>query len=163
MNVAWGSIAGGIAFAILFLFVIALWLGVIAFWILAIVDIARRPEWQFRLAGQEKVLWLLLTIFVGVIAFVYWFVIRKKVVAVEQAAAAGMIAPWQMAPGGWSAGAGSSWVPPGWHPDPSGTHHLRYWDGLRWTEHVSDPASDVPTASTAPPPPDPVSPVRAPD
>ncbi len=25
----------------------------------------------------------------------------------------------------------------GWHPDPSGRHALRYWDGSRWTSHVS--------------------------
>lgn len=25
-----------------------------------------------------------------------------------------------------------------WHPDPSGKHELRYWDGSVWTEHVSD-------------------------
>lgn len=25
----------------------------------------------------------------------------------------------------------------GWHPDPSGRYQLRYWDGTRWTEHVS--------------------------
>ena len=28
--------------------------------------------------------------------------------------------------------------PPGWHPDPGGRHQYRYWDGSRWTEHVSD-------------------------
>ena len=27
---------------------------------------------------------------------------------------------------------------PSWYPDPSGRHELRYWDGQRWTEHVSD-------------------------
>jgi uncharacterized protein YxjI len=27
--------------------------------------------------------------------------------------------------------------PPSWHPDPYGRHDLRYWDGTRWTEHVS--------------------------
>ena len=27
--------------------------------------------------------------------------------------------------------------PPGWHPDPFGRAALRYWDGGRWTEHVS--------------------------
>jgi uncharacterized protein YxjI len=27
--------------------------------------------------------------------------------------------------------------PPGWHPDPSRRFELRYWDGTRWTEHVS--------------------------
>ncbi|GAA4804368.1 AIM24 family protein [Nocardioides caeni] len=25
-----------------------------------------------------------------------------------------------------------------WHPDPTGRHEMRYWDGTRWTEHVSD-------------------------
>ncbi|MBO0678431.1 DUF2510 domain-containing protein [Mycolicibacterium sp. S2-37] len=25
-----------------------------------------------------------------------------------------------------------------WHPDPSGRHQSRWWDGSRWTEHVSD-------------------------
>lgn len=27
---------------------------------------------------------------------------------------------------------------PAWYPDPSGRHELRYHDGARWTEHVSD-------------------------
>jgi uncharacterized protein YxjI len=25
-----------------------------------------------------------------------------------------------------------------WHPDPTGRHQLRYWDGSTWTSHVSD-------------------------
>lgn len=29
-------------------------------------------------------------------------------------------------------------APPAWAPDPLGRHELRYWDGQRWTEHVSD-------------------------
>ena len=28
--------------------------------------------------------------------------------------------------------------PPSWLADPTGRHELRYWDGSRWTEHVSD-------------------------
>jgi hypothetical protein len=28
--------------------------------------------------------------------------------------------------------------PAAWHPDPFHRHELRYWDGARWTEHVSD-------------------------
>ena len=26
----------------------------------------------------------------------------------------------------------------GWHPDPTGRHELRYWDGRQWTADVSD-------------------------
>jgi Protein of unknown function (DUF2510) len=29
-------------------------------------------------------------------------------------------------------------VPADWLADPTGRHELRYWDGSRWTEHVSD-------------------------
>ncbi len=28
--------------------------------------------------------------------------------------------------------------PAAWHPDPTGRHDHRYWDGERWTEHVAD-------------------------
>jgi len=28
--------------------------------------------------------------------------------------------------------------PPSWAPDPTLRHELRYWDGARWTDHVSD-------------------------
>jgi hypothetical protein len=33
---------------------------------------------------------------------------------------------------------GQATGPPGWFPDPGRRHELRYWDGHRWTEHVSD-------------------------
>lgn len=29
-------------------------------------------------------------------------------------------------------------TPPDWHPDPTGRHQFRYWDGIAWTEHVAD-------------------------
>lgn len=28
--------------------------------------------------------------------------------------------------------------PPAWHADPARRHEFRWWDGQRWTEHVSD-------------------------
>lgn len=49
-----------------------------------------------------------------------------------------------------------------WLPDPSGAHELRYWDGVAWSEHVSDAGTMAqdplrapfpPPLSTAPPPP----------
>lgn len=27
---------------------------------------------------------------------------------------------------------------PGWHPDPTGRHEFRYWDGRGWTDRISD-------------------------
>jgi len=43
--------------------------------------------------------------------------------------------------------------PAAWHPDPYGRHEHRYWDGLRWTEHVSDggrTSIDTPAAAPTP-------------
>jgi hypothetical protein len=39
--------------------------------------------------------------------------------------------------------------PPGWHPDPGGANRWRWWDGQRWTEHVS--SHDDGTRSSAQP------------
>lgn len=38
----------------------------------------------------------------------------------------------------WLAAPATSQAPAAWHPDPSGRHQLRWWDGSRWSEHVSD-------------------------
>jgi len=34
--------------------------------------------------------------------------------------------------------AGANLPGPGWHHDPTGGHHLRYWNGSQWTEIVHD-------------------------
>jgi hypothetical protein len=34
-------------------------------------------------------------------------------------------------------GAATGHPPPGWHPDPSGRFHYRWWDGTQWTSQVS--------------------------
>jgi uncharacterized protein YxjI len=44
--------------------------------------------------------------------------------------------------------------PADWYPDPSGRHEHRYWDGTRWTEHVSShgrQSVDTDTSSRPPP------------
>jgi uncharacterized protein YxjI len=45
-------------------------------------------------------------------------------------------------------------APARWHPDPFGRHELRYWDGSRWTEHVSShgkQATDPPVGQSVVP------------
>jgi len=48
-----------------------------------------------------------------------------------------------------SAAAPPPMPPPGWHPDPSGRHWWRWWDGRDWTAHVAD--GDAPFADPLPP------------
>jgi Protein of unknown function (DUF2510) len=134
---------------ILLLFVV-LGLAPLAMLVVALVDIVKRPDWQWRLSGQEKVLWLLLVILVNVLAIpslIYWFRIRPKLMAVEQAAAAGQLGPGQVTYSGWEPIFTPSFHPgvaaAGWYPDPSGGSQFRWWDGTRWTEHTwSQPRSD---------------------
>jgi len=38
---------------------------------------------------------------------------------------------------------------PGWHPDPAGRHHHRFWSGSRWTDHVAN--GGVPSIDPVPP------------
>lgn len=40
-------------------------------------------------------------------------------------------------------------VAAGWHPDPTSRFELRYWDGQRWTEHVSTAGSQATDAIDA--------------
>ena len=135
----------GAGIAVLVVLYLAVIVGSLVMLIVALVDIVRRPEWQWKLAGQEKVLWLLLVILVNLFAvpsLIYWFRIRPKLIAVERAAADGRYGPGHLTYGGWEPGpppAAPYAVPPGWFPDPAGNGRLRWWDGLRWTEHTSGP------------------------
>ncbi len=50
-------------------------------------------------------------------------------------------------------------LPPGWHPDPTGHFDYRYWDGSRWTQHVSKEGNQTLDQGEVGPP---ASPVQAP-
>jgi len=114
--------------------------------VVALIDIVRRPDWQWKLAGQEKVLWILLVILINFLAIpslIYWFSIRKKLMAVEAAAASGAYGPVQVTYSGWEP-IPPAMTPPGWYPEPSGQRGLRWWDGTSWSAHTWD--GDVPGA-----------------
>jgi hypothetical protein len=42
-------------------------------------------------------------------------------------------------------------APAGWYPDPARRFPLRYWDGVRWTTHVSHSGGTIGTDAATPP------------
>ena len=108
--------------------------------IVAIVDAAQRPAWAYQQAGFDKVLWVTLAAtgivlsWLGVIAAVAYLTgVRGKVSTAERAPM--LVSPPPPTP---SIAPAELRRPPEWLPDPTRRHELRWWDGARWTEHVSD-------------------------
>ncbi len=66
-----------------------------------------------------------------------WLVFLKGKMRVGPAPSAPSAAP-AAAPAAPPAAAPATAPAAGWHPDPSGRHEHRYWDGKQWTADVSD-------------------------
>jgi hypothetical protein len=64
---------------------------------------------------------------VGAVLAVVVAVLRNRARRLLPAPAAQPVSAWGQAAG-----------PAGWFADPGRRHELRYWDGQRWTQHVSD-------------------------
>jgi hypothetical protein len=134
----------GIGIAVFILWVV-IGIGSLVMLIVALIDIVKRPEWQWKLAGQEKVLWLLLVILINfhaIPSLIYWFNIGRKLKVVEVAAANGHYGPGHMTFGGWEPVPvplpNPALAPAGWYPDGSGQARLRWWDRTQWTGHTSE-------------------------
>ena len=116
-------------------------IGGLVFWIVALVDCVRRPEAVYRVAGTEKVTWVLIVALAGWIGgLVYWFSQRARLEAIERSGVAAY-APTYVAPHpGYTAGPTAA--PPGWYSDPQGGRGFRWWDGRTWTGHTSPPTDE---------------------
>ncbi len=111
------NIGAGATIFLLFSFV---WIFTFVLWIVALVEVARIPEQQFRAAGSEKIMWVLIVVLTHVIGALVWrFTKRDDVLR-----AAGQ----------------PSLPPPGWYPEPA-TGSLRWWDGTMWTDARHAPPS----------------------
>jgi hypothetical protein len=103
----------------------------------AVVDVVRRPPWQYP--TSRKVLWVA-TLVVGwvvlwplalTVALVHLLVVRKRLPPPGPAPAGPQIPipPQPPIPAPPS-------PPAGWYPDPSGFSKERWWDGKGWSPHV---------------------------
>jgi hypothetical protein len=140
-------VADNAALPVVIIVLFVLWglvvIGSIAMMIVALVDIVRRPDWEWRLAGHEKVMWILLVVLINILAIpslIYWFNIREKLIAVRVAAQSGAYGPGHMTYGGWepnlAPAAYPANPPAAWYPDAAAPGQFRWWDGVRWTEHT---------------------------
>jgi hypothetical protein len=131
-------------------------IGSLVMFVVALVDIVKRPDWEWKLAGQEKILWILLVVlvnFLAIPALIYWFDIRKKLIAVREAAQRGTYGLGHMTSAGWEPNLGpltyAGSAPPGWYPDATAAGLFRWWDGFRWSEHTWS-APSPPSATATP-------------
>jgi Phospholipase_D-nuclease N-terminal len=100
------------------LFIVVISIAMTGYWIVAIVEVARIPGWQFDAAGASKTAWMLVVIFLGIFGALLWLLLRRSDV----------LAAAEFDPGPEAAA--------DFYPVPGGG--LRWWDGVRWTDRYDN-------------------------
>lgn len=73
---------GGLGFLLLLM-----GLGTFVVWVYALFDLLRRPEDEWRAAGQDRLLWALVVIFLSLIGAVLYLVIARPALERERVSA----------------------------------------------------------------------------
>ena len=112
--------AGVLFFLVYFAFIgvmMVFSIGGFVLWVLGLIDVFKRPDWQFRQYGLERTTWIVVLLVTGALGgFIYRFGPPSRLRGVP-------IPPSLPAA-----------PPPGWYPDPQGAGQA-YWDGAQWTGH----------------------------
>lgn len=58
-----------------------LWLAGAAWWLIVLIEALRRPEQDWAAAGQSKILWVLMMIFLGIIGTILYVFIARPAFA----------------------------------------------------------------------------------
>lgn len=71
-------------FLLLWLLIMAVSIGGLVFWVVALVDVVRTPDAVWQAIRNDKTPWIIVVAIAGWIgALIYWFVQRPKLKAVE--------------------------------------------------------------------------------
>jgi hypothetical protein len=97
----------------------AIGIAALGYWIHALVEVARTPEWQFDAVASNKVFWIVVIVLFNVIGAVLWRITTRE---------------WVVAAGDGRVDLDEMFgVPAGWYSQP-GVAPLRWWDGTAWTD-----------------------------
>ena len=103
-------------------------LATVGLWGWSLIDILGRGSPQWRAIGQDRTLWLLVVLFVGVPgALGYLLAVKPKFDRLKALGGMPMMPTMPMI------GA----APPGWYPDPMGVPVMRWFDGRQWTPQTA--------------------------
>src|SRR5579862_3791494 len=57
-----------------------IWIASVVYWIVAIVEVAQTPGWQFKAVGSDKTAWVLIVVLLGIIGALIWLFAKRSAV-----------------------------------------------------------------------------------